>query len=154
MLMVAGGVWYSYKQDPTVVTVDLEGEVISLTRDVPLSSDNVEVYTDIRVERLITELDLSNKGLTGSLKSEVRLLMNLEKLDISNNKFTGLPAELGQLRTLKILNLSGNPLTGLPQELGKLTNLTTLDLRGTSYSASDLAVIKKGLSASVVILTD
>jgi Leucine rich repeat len=157
--VVAGGVWYSKKFNNVVVNGTLTGEVTTPpTTDtpppVPLSSDTVEVYTGIKVERTTATLNLAGKGLTGSLKGEVRLLLNLTTLDISNNKFTGLPAEIGQLHNLETLNLSGNPLTGLPQELGKLSKLKTLDLRGTTYSTADLAIVKKGLPTSVVILTD
>ena len=114
----------------------------------------VSVYDGINVPNTATTLDLSGKGLSGSLKAEVRLLTKLKSLDLSNNNFTGLPAEVGQLSELEVLNLSNNPLTGLPQELGNLGNLHVLDLRGTQYSEFDLNKIKEGLPASVEIKVD
>jgi len=69
----------------------------------------------------ITQLDLSNNELEGSLPAEVRQLANLKMLDLSNNNFTGVPAEIGQLQKLEVLNLSNNQLTGLPYELGNLS---------------------------------
>lgn len=118
------------------------------------SSPQVTVYDGVSVSASIKSLDLSGRGLTGSLKAEVRQLSDLEALNISDNDFTGLPAEVGQLSELRILNLSNNPFTGLPHELGNLQQLETLDLRGTQYSTIDLQIIKSQLPAGTVVLTD
>lgn len=73
---------------------------------------------------------------------------------MSDNQFTGLPAEVGQLKKLEVLDLSNNNLTGLPYELGNLQSLTRLDLRGNAYAKQDLETIKTGLPAGVQILVD
>ena len=112
----------------------------------------VTIYDGISVPKNTTLVDLSGRGLSSSLKAEVRQLSNLRTLDLSNNDFTGLPAEIGQLTQLETLNLANNPLTGLPHELANLQNLQTLDLRGTQYSAQDLAVIEVGLPTNTVIV--
>ncbi len=127
---------------------------IEIRDNISLSSNAVFVYDGISVPDDIRSLDLSGKGLSGSLKAEIRHFQNLQVLDISDNNFTGLPAETGQLSQLKVLNLSNNPLTGLPHELGNLKKLETLDLRGTAYSEFDLKVIREGLPSGVQILTD
>lgn len=118
------------------------------------SSDNVVVYDDVAIPSDIEILNLSGKGMSGSLKAEIRYLSELKELDISNNYFTGLPAEVGQLSKLEVLNLSNNPFTGLPYELSNLKSLKVLDLRGTNYSEQDLSVIKVGFSDSVNIIVD
>lgn len=112
----------------------------------------IEVYDGISVDSGVTVLDLSGRQLEGSLKAEVRMLSNLEVLDLSNNLFTGLPAEVGQLSKLKVLNLANNQFTGLPRELGNLQNLETLDLRGNNPSNEDLTIIREALPATVVII--
>jgi leucine-rich repeat protein SHOC2 len=84
----------------------------------------------------------------------VRFLRDLQTLDLSDNNFTGVPAEIGQLAKLEVLDLSNNPITGLPHELGGLQNLQLLDLRSTNYSAEDLEIIKNALPASTVIRTE
>jgi Leucine-rich repeat (LRR) protein len=77
-----------------------------------------------------TELDLSNRGLTGSIPSEIWNLTNLTSLDLSSNQLTGsIPPEIGNLSNLEVLYLYNNQLTGsIPPEIGNLTNLTYLGL--------------------------
>ena len=114
----------------------------------------VEIYNGISFPKNTDAVDLSGRGLSGSLKAEVRHLSNLRELDLSDNDFTGLPAEVGQLSKLEVLNLSNNPFTGLPYELGNLSNLKVLDLRDTNYAVQDLEIIKQSLPASAEVLTD
>ena len=136
--------------EPTTVTND---PVPTKTND-PGTGKSITVYDGISVSEGTTVLNLSGRGLSGSLKGEIRFLSNLKQLNLSNNNFTGLPAEVGQLSKLEVLNLSNNPLTGLPYELGNLKNLKTLDLRGTNYAKQDLDVIKKSLPVSTQISVD
>lgn len=114
----------------------------------------IEIYDGIRVASDVTELDLSGRNLSGSLKAEIRFLTALRVLNLSDNNFTGLPAEVGQLSQLEVLDLSNNPLTGLPYEIGNLRNLQFLDLRGTQYAESDLQVISAALPATTQILVE
>ena len=73
-----------------------------------LSSKAVFIYDGISVPNDVLVVDLSNQGLSGSLKAEIRQLSNLKELNLSNNQFTGLPAEVGQLSQLEKLNLANN----------------------------------------------
>ena len=116
------------------------------------SGRSIEIYDGITVDSNSTTLDLSGRGLTGSLKAEIRLVSKLKTLDLSDNNFTGLPAEVGQLQALEVLNLANNQFTGLPRELGNLQNLKTLDLRGNNPSEPDLAIIRKALPSATQIL--
>ena len=119
-----------------------------------LLGNTVAIYEGYSFGAESTVVTLANKGLTGSLKGEVRHMENLIELDLSYNDFTGLPAEVGQLQNLESLNLSYNQLTGLPQELGNLQNLAVLDLRGNDVSEHDLNIIRAQLPDSVVIYMD
>ena len=101
----------------------------------------------------LTELNLSNNALTGSLQSQIGQLQNLKILNLSGNKFTGVPAEVGKLSQLEVLDLSNNQLTGLPLELGNLSHLKVLNLSGNSYSKSDLEKIKTKLPTTTIIKT-
>ncbi len=135
------------KAEPADVNIKIENSVTP-------EGAMVTVYDGVSVSASSQTLNLAGKGLTGSLKGEIRFLTELKELNISGNKFTGLPAEVGQLSKLEVLNLSNNPFTGLPQELGNLKNLRILDLRGTQYSTQDLTIIKQGLPSTVQILVD
>lgn len=148
--------------DETGVRVDVtSGDEIDLSREAAEKiaetvrvSQPVTIYDGISVPSHARELNLSGRGLTGSLKAEIRHLAELRELDISNNQFTGLPAEVGQLTKLERLNLSSNPLTGLPHELANLSSLQVLDLRGTQYSEYDLSIIRASLSSTTQIFTE
>ena len=58
-------------------------------------------------EHLITEIDLSGRGLT-TFPKEILECSQLEKLNLSNNGIFNIPAELSELRYLKELDLSFN----------------------------------------------
>ena len=79
-------------------------------------------------------LDLSNRGLTGTIPPELGRLTELRSLSLADwgddppNALTGpIPRELGELRELETLFLSSNDLSGsIPTELGRLKNLQKL----------------------------
>ena len=152
LIALVGGGWLLSTQEQESKPIDTSARFNESSGDI--NEARVEVYDGISIAKSTRILILSGRGLSGSLKAEVRNLTELEQLDLSNNDFTGLPAEVGQLSKLRILNLSNNPFTGLPYELGNLKNLEVLDLRGTQYANQDLEVIKEGLSPDVTILKD
>ena len=84
----------------------------------------------------VTELDLQNRGLAGSIPAELGDLSNLQDLDLHSNRLTGgIPTELGDLSNLNALWLHNNELRGpIPTELGSLSNLVWLALSGNGLS--------------------
>ena len=86
----------------------------------------------------VTQIDLSNQSLNGSIPNTLGDLTNLTQLNLFKNSLTGpIPAQLGDLANLTNLNLSNNSLTGsIPAQLGDLTNLTSLNLIGNDLSGS------------------
>jgi Leucine-rich repeat (LRR) protein len=142
-------------------TGEIKSDVVEVVKNtdkgniLDLSGQNLtKAPSDIFNRENLEELNLSNNKIDGSLQAEVRLLKNLQVLDLSNNNFSGLPAEVGQLANLEILNLANNNLTGLPMELGNLKSIKQIDLRGNAYAGQDLDAIKAKLPSSVVILVD
>eukprot|EP00985_Skeletonema_marinoi_P008780 scaffold4015_cov200-Skeletonema_marinoi.AAC.11 len=102
----------------------------------------------------VTELNLTNNGLSGRLSKSIGNLTFIEVLDLSDNDIKGsIPTEIGQLskithlrlssnaingsipgelgRFLKIMNLAGNKLTGsIPADLGRYQSLNIMNLAG------------------------
>lgn len=164
LLVLAGGV-YSYKKNRNLTPKNNEDKVENIIENkneqtvsgkvLNLSNQNLTKAPDyIFSQKDIVELNLSNNSINGALQSQIQNLQNLKVLNLSNNKFTGVPAEIGQLKKLEVLNLSNNQLTGLPYELGNLSNLKLLDLTGNNYSEADLTIIRKNLSAQTIIKTN
>ncbi|XP_075644292.1 uncharacterized protein LOC142615434 [Castanea sativa] len=82
--------------------------------------------------------NLSSNNMTGELITWLANLTQLVELDLSNNHFKGLiPMQLGNLKNLVAINLSGNMLIGpIPSSLVHLTNLTSLCLSLNQINSS------------------
>ena len=86
----------------------------------------------------VWHLKFENRGLTGTLPSEIGRLTELRRLNLWNlgdgpfNSVTGpIPPELGELKKLEVLWLGANHLSGsIPPELGGLESLQVLALGG------------------------
>jgi len=74
----------------------------------------------------ITELHLSDRGLTHLPDDIFDGFTNLKELYSSGNELTKIPDSIGNLTNLKILWLNRNELTKLPDSIGNLTNLEIL----------------------------
>jgi Leucine-rich repeat (LRR) protein len=86
----------------------------------------------------VTQLQLSNNGLTGSLPVAIGSFPGLQSLEAESNSLTGaLPHQLGLLVNLRSLRLGLNQMSGaLPSELGNALLLETLSLPFNHLSGS------------------
>jgi Leucine-rich repeat (LRR) protein len=86
----------------------------------------------------LTLLWLGSNQLTGSIPSEIWELTNLTQLSFYNNQLTGsIPSEVGQLINLMSLSLNRNQLLdSIPAEIGNLTQLMQLYLYGNQLTGS------------------
>ena len=83
----------------------------------------------------VTELNLNDNGLTGTLTPELVNLNQLLQLELGINAFPGsgltgpIPPEFGQFANLQVLGLARNGLSGgLPPELGQISSLQDMSL--------------------------
>ncbi|CAJ1935913.1 unnamed protein product [Cylindrotheca closterium] len=87
----------------------------------------------------VTSFRLFNRGLTGSLPSEIGLLFSLRGIFLSMNNITGIPSRIGSLRNLEDLYLSRNDLLGgIPESISKLRNLESLHIQDNPRLTGDL----------------
>nr|GMC92494.1 probable LRR receptor-like serine/threonine-protein kinase At3g47570 [Ipomoea batatas] len=88
------------------------------------------IPSEIRLLVNLENLDLSQNQLGGTLPSTIGALSSLIELNINHNLFHGvIPPSFTSLKSLEILDLSCNNLTGkIPEFLGKLQYLKRLNL--------------------------
>lgn len=102
-------------------------------------------------EETITEIDLSNKGLT-VFPAEIWKCKNLQKLNLSQNGLVSIPIEITELKQLKSLNLSKNQSLN-PIDLDLILaqaqfQLTELNLQGCNLIAMPESIVQhKGLQS-------
>ena len=91
----------------------------------------------------VTQLDLSDNSLDGSIPAELGNLSSLQRLRLNSNSLSGsIPSELGDLSSLERLVLSGNSLSGdIPSDLTDLDSLTHLYLQENQLSCGQAAAI-------------
>ena len=78
----------------------------------------------------VTALALNEKGLSGSIPTQIGSLTGLTILELARNQLTGnIPTQIGNLPALTSLILNNNQLSGsIPTQIGDLITLTELDL--------------------------
>jgi Leucine-rich repeat (LRR) protein len=104
-----------------------------------LVSTNVDDWFGIVVDGgHVTQLDISNNNLVGSIPSEIQDLDWVTSLNLASNNLSGsIPASMGGMNSLAILYLYGNSLTGsIPPELGNLVTLTELNVSENDLSGT------------------
>ena len=83
----------------------------------------------------VEELNLSRRGLTGTIPTRVSALSKLQRLDLHVNRLSGkIPGELVLLQDLTYLDLGFNQIDGeIPKWIGRLSKLRVLDLAFNSF---------------------
>jgi len=78
----------------------------------------------------VTELEIHNTSLNGTVPAGLGSLPNLEKLRLDQNSLAGsIPTGLGSLSKLTYMSLATNQLSGrIPSDFGSLSSLTYLSL--------------------------
>ena len=76
---------------------------------------------------------------------------NLRKLDLSHNRLTDIPEDIGRLKHLRVLDLSYNNLTSIPDVLFTLPSLRTLGIGHNQITSLSLNI---GASALKDLIAD
>ncbi|HID44883.1 MAG TPA: hypothetical protein EYP34_03915 [Chromatiaceae bacterium] len=86
----------------------------------------------------VTEIDLHDNHLVGSLPAELEFLPELKILNLKLNQLTGgIPAELGNLKKMEWMDISQNSLSGsVPPELGEMSSMFVLALGKNNLSGT------------------
>ncbi|XP_045170884.2 protein lap4-like [Mercenaria mercenaria] len=82
-----------------------------------------------------TEMDLSSIGMQACPERLGFIGHQLTCLNLSDNKLTELPPEIGCLRGLQVLSLQQNKLTTLPETVGSLTELAYFDISRNQFTS-------------------
>ena len=104
-----------------------------------LTDSTASHWYGISVENYrVTNLNLSNNYVTGSIPPEIGELDQLQTLNFHWNNIEGsVPSALGNLKKLTYINLSYNNLKGtIPKEMGRLENLRYLYLWSNQLSGA------------------
>lgn len=104
-----------------VVRLDLGGQQMRRLPQRILELNNLE------------ELYLSDNQLSNLPDSMIFKLRKLRVLDLSNNNFQQVPAQVAKMSSLNYLNLSANRLSQLPNDFTSLSELKILDIRKNAF---------------------
>src|SRR5215211_4352854 len=104
-----------------------------------LATHRFEEYPEYPFARKSNALFLHGLGLN-EIPLGVRVLRELERLDLGENQLKELPSWIGELSALRALRLSNNQLENLPSEIGSLSRLTALDLRKNQLKMLPIAI--------------
>ncbi|KAF2224649.1 hypothetical protein BDZ85DRAFT_195180 [Elsinoe ampelina] len=97
---------------------------INLSRN-QLGNTALEVLTRVPT---LKDLNLASNNLSGFLTQDLKMLADLEVLNVSDNKILNIPDSIHELSRLRILNVSTNQLTGVPMDALEGLPLVELDV--------------------------
>ena len=118
-----------------LLTIQFDGiESASNLQVLQLDSTGLTSLTAIGKARSLTELNVGNNNLVGTLPQELSRLVNLETLVLSNNQFTGpLPEWLAKMPALKSFSVDENQLSGKLIDFGDFESIVFLNVSDNNF---------------------
>jgi hypothetical protein len=114
------------------VTCDAAGHVTELDLSIAGITGRLHAFYSTAYQNL-TVLDLNYNNLTGTIPTNISLLVTLTSLDLGTNNLTGaIPYQLSMLPRLAVLNLRSNHLTN--PESGKFSPMPSLEVLYLGYN--------------------
>ncbi|GJP66114.1 hypothetical protein CLOP_g23031 [Closterium sp. NIES-67] len=97
---------------------------------------SIDTWLMCNPEGTVNGIVIRDKGISGSICSDIGLLTSLEKIDFANNSLSSsLPTSIGNLRNLKVLDINSNGIAGpLVYPPGTLSNLKLINVARNSLS--------------------
>ena len=135
---------------------ELPASVPDVTSFLILSHSNINSLCQSRSYlNDLKHVDLRANFLETICASILKELTNVRYLDLSNNRLTKLPLEIGDLVNLTSLDLSNNRLQVLPKTIRNLKHLTSLAISGNMFECNCVAYwMSVWLRKSPSIVTD
>eukprot|EP00559_Dactyliosolen_fragilissimus_P007427 CAMPEP_0184869536 /NCGR_PEP_ID=MMETSP0580-20130426/34486_1 /TAXON_ID=1118495 /ORGANISM="Dactyliosolen fragilissimus" /LENGTH=1316 /DNA_ID=CAMNT_0027371083 /DNA_START=70 /DNA_END=4020 /DNA_ORIENTATION=+ len=118
--------WLWLYSNPMDFKFDGIGDATQLT-SLLLDSTGLKSLDGIGDASQLTDLDLRFNKIEGPIPAELSNLINIEKLSLNDNKFTGSIPSFSRLKNLKSLRMGGNMLQGTLPDFATHTKLNTLD---------------------------
>ena len=94
-----------------------------------------------KVSQTLRNLDLSDNRIT-ILPSNIGNFKSLKTLNLGNNRINQLPPQIGQLVKLEILSLNGNQISQLPDTIANAKNLKELNLHANRFQKFPMVLTK------------
>lgn len=116
---------YAAPKSPIMDTNETEG-IPTDGMDLWINSDRQCSWPNVVCkDGRVIELELLGLSLLGTIPTEIGLLVNLEKVDLSFNQIYGsIPTEIGEWQSLEDFRAASNNMTGtIPTEIGFMSNL-------------------------------
>jgi len=124
---------------------EIPKEIINLSKS-DITTLNFEFCSITKIHRNVSRLPkiknfIINHNLLNSLPTGFSD-MNINTLEINNNKIEEFPLEILKLKNLKWLDISNNQLKDIPEELFFLNSLTMLYINGNHISNNRIEELK------------
>ncbi|KAJ4729445.1 LRR receptor-like kinase family protein [Melia azedarach] len=123
--------------------------------DMDISQNLLNGTIPLSIGRLssLTTLTISNNNFTGNIPEFWNTLPFLYALDMSNNSLSGkIPSSMGSLKFIRFLMMSNNRLSGeIPSTLQNCTTLISLDL-GDNKLSGNIPVVARGKDSTLSFL--